>query len=440
MITIRNKTRQPHLRFPKVSSGILLILLMVLSKAAYGQTNEQIKTNVNNDTTLINEYIQSQVNGNTIVFDYKNIKQYWVSNTVFCNNNQFCLLLQKDKKDNKLKSAPLKIQLANVDDSMLCRVNVITTSNDFDFDIINKNNQVISRSNEIKSFITYYDKTACFSLFDTGNYSFDFVFSSDNLDKLNIERIVLSFLPKEKTIIDIEKNNVLLSNAELSEEDSFIMKGKRSQLVFKDKVIIPNDYLRSRITIKNIGNSPTHIYIGYSVHASNGEMINHRSFPYNNKNNVLEVVAIDKPGNKITVKEYPQDWAKNCYLALNAKEDLSDVPSTNFVDARILDVKKTANGQGEITFEKAFSKDIRIGDKVRIHGIPGAFLYTDINDLLPDEEKTFFSAMKRDDESVEYSSKAFSKGAYFVKPVVLSFSTNSNEENTILIKSFQIMH
>ena len=86
------------------------------------------------------------------------------------------------------------------------------------------------------------------------------------------------------------------------------------------------------------------------------------------------------------------------------------------------------------------SEPIAKGAKVRINGLNSGNLYTDSKVLQPGEEAFFNSKIQKDDNYLAYSSKAFSRGIYYVKPVILSFSIDSKEDNTIQIKDFSVSY
>jgi hypothetical protein len=154
---------------------------------------------------------------------------------------------------------------------------------------------------------------------------------------------------------------------------------------------------------------------------------------------VLNVVSSSKGSNSIIVDKYPK-WKKQCYLALNAKEDFSDVPNVTFVDGTIVEVKKLENGNAEIIMDKPLVSAIEKGSTVRINGLSGAYLYTHSIILRPGEEQTLSSKIQKDYSCHTYSPEAFSNGIDFVVPIVLSYSVDENVDNTIKIKDYVISY
>ena len=134
------------------------------------------------------------------------------------------------------------------------------------------------------------------------------------------------------------------------------------------------------------------------------------------------------------------EWRKESSLAVNVKEDMSDIPECSFVDGTIVDVKEIENGHAEITLDKPVLKGLEKGTKVRVHGVIGAFIYTNIVKLEPGQEELLSSTIAKDDAYLQYSPKAFSRGVYYAVPLILSYSSDANNDNTILITDFSISY
>ena len=150
------------------------------------------------DETLIEQWIQSQNNGNMILFDANNIKQFWVDKTVAAKNGVISISLQKNKTPNAT-SIPLNIQLSNVIETQDCKVQIITKNRDLKVSVRNKNSKVLSSSTKENDFINYHIFSSTFHLEDTQDFSFNLVFSSQMTDVLEIKSIVLSFSENEKS-------------------------------------------------------------------------------------------------------------------------------------------------------------------------------------------------------------------------------------------------
>ena len=169
-------------------------------------------------------------------------------------------------------------------------------------------------------------------------------------------------------------------------------------------------------------------------------MLKGYNYPYaTGVNNVLTVISSEEGSDKIIVNQYSK-WGKNSYLAVNVKEDMSDIPNNSFVDGKIIDVKQIEDNRAEITLDKPLEKALEKGTKVRIHGVSGGYLYTNRRELKPGEEFVFASEIKKDEKFFYYSSAAFSKGVSYVIPIILSYSTVSGKDNTVLISDFSISY
>ena len=229
------------------------------------------------------------------------------------------------------------------------------------------------------------------------------------------------------------------SSSTIAENDEGItIKGKKSD-IYLNKYILISDATTYHVslTIKNIGNAPTKIYLGYATFSDHGTRLGFKNYPYDSSNTVLSVVASDIEDGTIIVDSLPK-WAENCSLALNAKNDLSDIPSTLILDAKIKSVKQISDGAVEIKVDHPLKRIIAEGTKVRVHGSGGETLYTNRKVLQPGEEVSLSSSLSRDISSLLFSPEAFSRGVYYVTPIMLSYSLNSNEENTILIKEYSL--
>ena len=155
----------------------------------------------NENRKLLDQYIESQGLNNSIVFDSSNIKQYWIDKSVVAKDNS--ILIQLNKKNAKVsESIPLKIQLANISESLDCTVKIITTDPVFSFSILNNKSTNISESIKQESFLTYHILDSTFHLEDTDNFIFSLVFNSESSSSISIERVVLSFEKNKNSIFN----------------------------------------------------------------------------------------------------------------------------------------------------------------------------------------------------------------------------------------------
>ena len=421
-----------------LSIAILVVFVVTVSEG-FGQAANNNKEK----DELIDQYVQSKGSSN-IVFDSSNIKQFWVNTSVISENETINILLQKH--GNLFNSEPLRIQLANVNESLDCKVEIITESPDVSFVVTNNQSKKISKSSPEEDFIKYHVLSSVFHLEQTTDYIFNLIFESQS-DIIPIKKILLSF-SKNNTgtyrstpgVLKITNDNIALSGGTTTSPangDSFSMTGKNSQALSRIFILTGDTVFKSSITIKNTGNIPTHIYVGYQSFNENKVFLRRYHFPYNDASEMPTVIS-SKEGSKIVIVDSYPEWKKGCYLALDAKDDLSDIPNTKIAPGKITQINKLEDGRAEIVFDTD-QKAIKPGTKVRIHGFGGEYIYTNNKVLQPGEEETFVSEIKKDNNVLEYSQTAFSIGTFYVKPVVLSFST-SNEENTVLISDYTISY
>jgi hypothetical protein len=240
-------------------------------------------------------------------------------------------------------------------------------------------------------------------------------------------------------LLTLSNDMINCSNEYHFNDKGLVATGKLTRIYSNKRILIADNECNSAIKIKNIGNTPTQLYVGYEIFSKEGLHLDGRNYPFDINEPILSVrdhVANDA---KIIVDHYPK-WGKNCYLSLNAKEDFSDVPTTDLADGKILDVKKKINGFAEIIMDKPQSKTIPPGTKVRINGFNGSYIYTNKKELQPNEEYLFCAKIKKDNDSFQYSSDAFSRGVYYVIPLILSYSSNREQENTILIEDYSVSY
>ena len=192
------------------------------------------------------------------------------------------------------------------------------------------------------------------------------------------------------------------------------------------------------VTAKNTGDVPARIYVGYRIFAKDNTPLDNRNYPFNrDANEVLNVVLAEEGSKTILVDSYPK-WTKNCYIGLNAKEDLSDLPNKELNTGKVVDIKKNDENRVEIEIDKPLNQSLEKGTKIRIHGQGGGFLYVTMQVLKPGEEETYTSEIKLDNQSFVYSAKGFPKGTYCIQPILLSYSTDLSIENSVLISDYEI--
>lgn len=433
-------------QFPVTISLILLSslfsnIMFAQSKAAKQNSNET----ADYDDVLLNQYIESK-GKNTISFDPTNIKQFWIDNSVVSKGDFFTISLNASR-NSVFESIPLKIQLTNVNEAMNCNIEIIADTDDFQFSITDSRSNVISTSSLHDDFLQYKVASSDFYLFDTVDYSFNVKITSKTHSSISIKRITLFFSENKdklplapRKVLTITGNDVTGGeNKVIHEKDnSFSVSGKRFGVFLKDKLVLNDRSVLNSVTVKNIGDKPVNIYFGYVPYTKDGRRIQSQNTLYKESNKILTVISFEANSNRIIVDSSP-DWEKGCYLALNAKENLSDFPNFSITNATISEVNKIDENHFELLLDAPIKNQIIPGTKVRVQSKAGAsYLYTNTARLIPGQEITLSSSTKRDDTFLQYSPKAFCRGIYQVVPVILSYSVDPKEENTILISNFSV--
>lgn len=411
---------------------------MILSFILFAQNNRKGKID---EEMLLDSFILSKGYNSTILFSSSNIKQFWPEKNILCQDQSIVILL-----DEEHKSPFLKIQLANVSITQDCRIDIISKTSDLIFVVLNSEKEVISEALPDDKFIDYNVLSASFHLEKANNSSFFLRFSATKSSELEIKRIILSFsknvsfLESPGTLCITEANSTTGVNDTKNKmsDDSFSVTGKMSRIYSSKKIIVTDNAISNSCKIKNIGDQPTNVYLGYAPITKDGKLINNRNNPYGS-NIVMKIVSIDRKRKTITVDSEPK-WKKGCFLVLNAREDLSDFPNHFFVEGTIQDVKKVDDHYYEILFDKSFQEDIAVGTHVRVQSPDGStFLYTNSKLLQPGEEVSLSSTINKDDNYIQFGSK-FCRGTAYVVPIVLSYSSDTSRENTVLISNFTVAY
>lgn len=420
------------------AAGITCFLGMLLTQTTKAWSSESNDSN----EQLLRQFVQSK-GPNIIVFDSSNIKQFWIDNTVISKGDSFDVLLNENDRQ---ESVPLKIQLANVSVAEDCKIEVIANKGDFSFSVLNSSSKVISTSYPEDDFLRFKAISSTVHLTDTGALSFYLRFSSKTNQEISIKKIVLSFSDNSSFLVTpgvlkITEKDVNVDATEIKHVDinSFSVSGKMLDISSIKKILVSDNPISNSVTIKNIGKTTTRVYFGYAPYTVRGQNIHNRNNPYNNKNQILNIIEAKANSSKIIVDSYP-DWEKGCFLVINAKEDLSDFPNFNFIGS-ITDVKKIDETHTEIVLGQPLNSGINRGEKVRIQSKYGyKYLFTNVKQLEPGEEATFSSAITKNEDFLQYSPQAFCRGTYYVVPVIFSNSDDSNETVSILIRNFSVSY
>ena len=417
-------------RLTTLFMGVLFLSFLFRTNASYGI----------DDSKLLDEFVQANKYYSSIQFDAANIKQFWIDNSVSCKEDTINIILSNNQ------SVPFKLQLINVYESYDCKIEVITDNSDLSFSVLDSKEKTLSKSEKEKDFIQYHIFSSLFHLEKTPDNIFYLRFASKTSDVLRLKKIVLSFSHNPNSLFHSTPGKLQLSKDNLSFERSkatnidngndFSVTGKLSIILSRHKIILSNNTLHVIAKIKNTGNNETSVSLGFGCYNKNGTWLNYNHYPYKNIHKVLTVLSGDKLSSTITVDSY-QEWRKGNFLALDAKEDMSDVPNENLLPCRITDVKELENGHAVITLDKPLDRELN-GLRIRINSSGPGYLSTATKTLKPGEETMIETTIRKDESLFEYSSKAFSRGVYYVVPVIMSYSIDQSLENSIRISDFTI--
>ena len=393
------------------------------------------------NSKLLDEFVKSQGYQTAIVFDASNIKQFWIDKSVISKDNLIYIQLNADNP-MLFESIPLKIQLANINVTQQCKIDVISDDPALSFTISSDKSKDISISESKSEFIDYHIASRVFRIVSLLDNSFSLNFKTKTTSSASIYKIVLSFsridnLTDNFTSSMLTKDNLQLASCSFCDDEKIMIRGKRSRMSLKTKIPLEGKKeVLASVKVKNVGEQPTNVYVGYSISNKDGIALNGRNYPYNATNPILNVISAEQGSDTIVVDQYPV-WGKNCFIALDPKEDNSDIPNVNLLSPKIANVTKESDGRATITLDAPLPQSLEKGTKIRIHGLSGSYIYTNTKILDPGEEFDFTSAMIQDDSFLQYSSKAFSRGVFYVTPIVLFYSQNAAEDNTILVSDLQ---
>lgn len=438
MKTINNLSTPLAKRFLQIYSVIFLLLLSVFSVAQ-------------DDDAMLNQFIQSQ-GMHSITFDASNVKQFWVSNSVFKRQNNAFEILLEERNANGFRSDSFPVQLANISEKQDCRIVVMTETEDMHFSVFDNKSKEISDSNQENDFLKYHVFSATIHIEDiVDSNRFSLVFSSSITPHLYIKSVNFVFIKNSKSsflespgVLKVSGDNVAVSSwdrqskiVSSNEDGSFGITGKTSSIITKNNIYVSDKPMSLSLKVKNTGDFPTRIYAGFIPYSFNYCLLDNKNYPRAGKNTILKVLSVDPQNGKVIVDGYAE-WNKGNYIAFNAKEDLSDIPSTNLL--KIVQIDKLENGNAEITLDAPLQTTIKENDKLRIHGSAGQYKYAEIKELQPGEESFFNAEIKRDDNILIWDSPSFSRGVYYTKVVILSYSIDSEKENSIVISDFTVAY
>lgn len=428
----------------------LLFITFILFSNYLSSAEQSTKiNNENNDAILLDDYVKSK--GAAIVFDAKSIKQFWIDKSVISRNNNIEVLLNSRTNDG-FEGIPLKVQLANVNETMDCKVEVITNSSDASFTVKNNDLKNISASTSEDDFVQYGVLSSVFHMEDSSDDSFYLTFSSKSTETLVIKKILLSFSQNKEssfllspgTLSNLKEDFVIKAESSNINGNTISITGKSCEAVSRKFIVCPKKDVSFYAKIKNIGNSPLSVRVGFDTYSKNQKGVRGNYYTLNNNNEILNVISIEENGNKIVVdKEF--QGGKGNPLVLNPKEDFSDIPNYSiigYVDGiETIDdghVAITLNPENKYLVDPASKNKIVPGAKLRAHSNIGMTLYLAAKTIKPGEELIINSTLKQDNNAILYTGSAFPRGIYSFKPTI-RFSTGE-ETGTILISDCSISY
>ena len=286
-----------------------LFICVLLAQA----TRVQCVDSGDSNSILLQKYILSK-GVNIIVFDESNIKQFWIDNSVLTKDNRINIILSSNTTNGN-ESVPLRIQLANVNEAQDCKVEVISETEDFGFSVLNNSSKVLSSSKKDNNFLNYSVASTVFHLEDTTELSFKLKFNSKISESLSIIKIILSFSSNKESTFLVSPGTINYSTSTLSTSStisssnskSISVTGKQSAIFSNKKIITMANTFVSSVTIKNIGDTETTVYVGYGAYTQDGVWLNARNYPVSDK--VLKVLSSQEGSTSIFVDAY-SDWKK----------------------------------------------------------------------------------------------------------------------------------
>ncbi|MBO4631874.1 MAG: hypothetical protein J5858_08135 [Lentisphaeria bacterium] len=430
--------KSPFISFRRIC---ILSFIAAVPYISYAQNGADSKT-ANAD--LLEKHIQAK-GSNTIVLNSSNIKLYWVDKSVLPQDGNIQIQLTKGKKN--FESVPFKIQLANVTAVQDCEVEVITEDNDVNFQVSNIKNAIISKDVSTGTLGNYKSIVSKIHMEDASNLAFFLNFSSANEGPVAIKSVILSFSKNPDYLyspgkFQYDKDSLLLNGGVFSSSEGplFSVTGERNYCNSKKRFILREEPLTSSVTVKNTGEQASKVQFGYTVYMQNAAPLSGNLFPYKTPGSILKVVSSEKNSPQIVVDAYAE-YQKGGFLALNAKDDFSDVPNKNFANGTIVEITKNDDGSAVITMSEPQKVALEKGMAVRVHGNgTGSNIYFYSKVLLPGEEEHIEFTINKDEEALRLSSRALPRGTYYVVPLITLYSEEKGKECTIQISDYYISY
>ena len=408
----------------------IIILMFVLILCIFS-----LQASDDNDSELIDKMISSKGN-NIIVFDHKNIKQFWINTTVVSQKDSFTIQLSQI-------SDPYRIQLANVNELQKCKIEIITDNSDVSFQIFNSQMKLLSSSEQTEDFLHYHILSSSFNIEDTEDYIVYLRFIS-NVRELTLRKVVLSFSNNETSSYLVSPGELIMSDNNSSVfannysfEDYKVLSASGNRIYWKStkKLLVSDNEFVSKVTVSNVGKVAAKVYVGYSPYQKNHKRIDNCCVPYKNDNTILSVVFSQEKSNDIIVDSMT-DWKEGCFLVSGAKDDLSDFPNYSIV-GRISKLERNNDNQVVITLSAPVENKLLKGTPLRIQSSYGySDLFVNILELKPGDKQTLIYSIKKNDNYYKYDRKALCKGTYYIVPVIDIRSIDNSSEVNVKVSDF----
>lgn len=435
-MSVRNSL--PHFFHAKklLAASLFLTPIYFGFNSLFAQQHNTTSSITQKDTELIESYIKSKNKSDIIMFDESNIKRFWIDNHVAAKNDLIHISL-----DGSLESVELPIQLINVAWHQSCKVDIITEDSNVLFSVSN-GSKVISTSSSEEPFLRFNIFSSTFDLCQTSNNKFYIKFSSSAGRTVTIKKIVLSFFDNKNdyvfspaTLSILPKDATVKTDSTKTDGNSFILKGNRSSLILNKKIVFDTNPIIFSGNIKNTGDKPAHVYIGYIAYTKNGTKVNASNFSSAQDAKTMKIISLDESNKKI-VLESSAAPNNRLNLALNAKDDFSDLPNFKLIGS-ISGVKKQEDGRYEVTLNKPLEQSIQVGQSVRTHGTSGTYTYLYDFILEPGKDYSFKSIVEKDLSSVVLSPDKCPKEVRYISPLLLSYSLDE-EDNTVYVTDYSL--
>ncbi|MBR4663957.1 MAG: hypothetical protein IKO93_08790 [Lentisphaeria bacterium] len=179
-------------------------------------------------------------------------------------------------------------------------------------------------------------------------------------------------------VISIEKPADFAQKRQVAQADdgAIILKGNGAFISVKELTVDPaKKYQISGEFYLKTGKTPN-VYLGFVPYDGKNRQIT-PSMIYINVKSLTEVAGDAKKGDQVIKVKDASKWdakSPHSFVALGAKEDLSDLPNGNCIFNK---PGITQNGDvWEIAVRKPLTRDIEAGTKVRQHFAGSSYIYT----------------------------------------------------------------